>query len=123
MFFGLDAGVRQMIDFHFQPHLFACRFHKVRDVENRKALRKLVEHAALAGLGGIEAVQLDAPDGISNIEKAARLPSAAVHSEGRSNRRLHAKAVQNRAEPLVETKRIVRALTRRDSSVPVATNN
>ena len=73
----------------------------LRQLQHRELLGELVEHAEFAGLGRMQAGDLDAAHRIANIQKAARLAALAVDRERMPDRRLHAEAVQHRAEDFV----------------------
>ena len=103
-----------MIQLHTESHLAASRLHQMRQIKNRELLRKLIEHAELAFLGGIQAGQFNASHRVSNIEEAARLPTFTVDGERLSNRSLHAEAIQNGSEHLVVVETINERFIKRD---------
>ena len=56
---------------------------------------------------------LDAADGVANIEEAARLSALAVNGDRMSDGRLDAEAVQRRAENLVVVEAVDQAFIQR----------
>src|SRR6202022_1527563 len=51
-------------------------------LSHAELFRELIEDAVLTGLRWIEGRRLDTADGVTNVEKAARLPTFAVDGEG-----------------------------------------
>ena len=114
VFLGLDARIRQVVNLDSQAHL-ACRgLHQSRDVQDGKLLRELVEYAALAREGRVQARQLDATHGISNIQKAARLTSFAIDGQRMSDGCLDTKTVQDRTEDFIVIEAIDESLVEAD---------
>jgi hypothetical protein len=87
--------------------------HHVRQFQHLELLGELIEHAALAGLGRIQAGQFDATHGVANIQIAARLSALAVHGQRISHGGLHAEPVQHRAENFVVIEAVDQRLVER----------
>ena len=67
----------------------------------------------------VQAGNLDAANRVANIEKAARLPALAIHRERMADGRLHAEAVQHRAENFVVIETVDERFIQAVSSVTV----
>ena len=87
--FGFDARIGQVVDLDLQAHV-RCRpsCTMLRQFQHGELLGELIEDAALARRGRIQAGDLDAAHRVANIEEAARLSALAVHGERMSDRRL-----------------------------------
>ena len=68
---------------------------------DREHLGELVEDAVLAFTRRVLERDLDAAHRVANVEERARLAAAAVDGQRMAERRLHAEAVQHRAEDVV----------------------
>ncbi len=77
----------------FMPRCFAGFLHSCGEIEHGELLGELVVDAAFALLGGIQAGELDAADGVANIQEAASLAAFAIDSERLADGCLHAEAV------------------------------
>ena len=97
----LEAGVVDRIDLHVQADLGAGLLHQLGELQDRERLGELVVHAHLATLGGVRDGELDALQGVEDVEVAARLAALAVHRERMADHRLQAEPVQRGAEHVV----------------------
>jgi hypothetical protein len=77
--FGFDARIGQMADFDVEVHFPAGGLHQVSQFQHRKLLRELIVDPAFSRARRVQTSQLDAADGVANIEVAARLPALAVN--------------------------------------------
>ena len=68
---------------------------------DRERLGELVEHPELAALGRVLTGQLDAGQGVADVEHAPRLAALAVDGERVADDRLDAEAVEHGAEDAV----------------------
>src|SRR5271169_100127 len=93
--FRLDARVRDVIDSHVQPELFAFRLNHASQVQHGKLLGELVEDAELSLGGGIQAGNLNATHGVTNVEEAAGLSAFAINGERSSDGGLDAETIQH----------------------------
>ncbi len=75
--------------------------HGHRQVADREGLGELVVDAHLAAVGGVEHGQLDAGEGVADVEEAAGLAAGAVHGQGAADHGLEAEPVERGAELLV----------------------
>src|ERR1700686_875813 len=73
----------------------------LRQLRNAELLRELIEHSKFSALRWVESGQLDAPNSVTDIEKATGLATLAVHGEGIPDGGLRAKAVEHRAPDVV----------------------
>ncbi len=94
---GLHPRIGNVIDFHGDAHLFRGPFHHVRQVQHGKLFRELVVNAALALFRRVLAGDLHAAHRVSNIQEAPRLSALAIHRQWLPDGRLHAEAIQYRA--------------------------
>src|ERR1700728_1900079 len=73
----------------------------MRQLQNRELFGELVEDAELASIGWMMAGNLDAADGVANVEEATRLSALAVDGDRMAGGSFDAKAVQSGAEDFV----------------------
>ena len=100
--FGFHARVREVVDLDLAGPVSspaACTMCASSSTENCSVNWLKTRHSPR--LGGIQAGDFDAAHGVANIQEAARLPALAIHRERMPDGRLHAKAVQHRAENFV----------------------
>src|ERR1039457_6972286 len=75
--------------------------HHPGEIQNGELLRELVEDTKFAPLRRVLTGDLDATNGVADVQKPARLSSRAVHRQGVADRCFRAEAVQGRTEDLV----------------------
>src|SRR5271167_3121565 len=109
MLLRFHSRVREVLDFNRQTKFFACGLDHSRQVQNGKLFRELIEYPALPSSRRIQTCDLDAPNSVTNVEKAASLAPLAVYGERVSNSRLNAKTIKNCPEDVV----IVEAVNKR----------
>src|SRR5712664_1017990 len=99
--FGFDARIRNVIDFDAYAELFRRRFHHSSQIEHGELLGELVVNAAFALGCGIVASDLDAPDGVTDVEETACLTALAVDRERLADSSLHAESIQHGPKHIV----------------------
>src|SRR5580704_8435486 len=95
MFLGLDAGVRQVLDFDLKSHLTANCLHQFSQLQNCELFGELIEDSEFTLVRWIQTCDLDTTHGVSNVQKSSRLASLSVHSQYMAQSRLCTKPVQN----------------------------
>src|SRR5260370_5893425 len=101
MRFGLDARMRDVVNFRLYSETVSCFVHLARDIQNGKLLRELVVHSAFPFGRRVETGQFNAANGVANSEESWRLATLVVYRQGLADSRLHAKPIQDRAEHFV----------------------
>src|ERR1044072_4565638 len=99
--FLLHARVVAVLDLYRVAEVVGGERDQVREVDHRELLGELVEDAELARLGGVVRRQLDALQGVADVEEAARLPPRSVDGQRGGDHGLQAEAVEHGAEDLV----------------------
>jgi hypothetical protein len=79
MLLGFDTRVGQVIDFHIEAQVFPGNLNFLRQIEHGKLLGELVVDAAFALSRRIQAGNLNATNGIANIQEAAGLSALTVN--------------------------------------------
>ena len=101
MLLEFDARVGDVLDRHLDAQLAAGVAHLLGQLADGERLGELVEHPELTRLGRVLGRQLDAAQGVDDVQEAARLPAPAVHRQRMADHGLHAEAVERGAERLV----------------------
>src|ERR1044072_1057958 len=102
--FLLHTRVVAVLDLDRVTEVLASPLDQLGQLEHRELLGELIEDAELTGLGGSCGSQLDAVEGVADIEEAARLAPRSIHRQRMADHRLQAKAVEHGAEHLVVIK-------------------
>ena len=97
----LHAWVGQMVDRHIEAQFRSGALHDTGEIEHTKLLGKLVEDAELTAVGRVEHGQLDAGQGIADIEETAGLTTLTIDGQGHADHCLNQKAVEHRTEDAV----------------------
>ena len=111
--FLLDARIRQVVDRDFETEVGRGALNEAGELEDRELLGELVVDPALARIGRVQAGQLDAADGIADVDVAARLAALPVHRQRMLHGRFDAEPVQDRAEHLVVVEPVDQRLVER----------
>src|ERR1700757_4851969 len=101
VFLGFNARIRQMVHTHIEPEPFLGNAHHLREFENGKLFRELIEYPELSPGRRIQAGQLNASHRVANVEEPARLTALAINSKRMFDRSLHAKTVESGPENFV----------------------
>src|SRR3954468_22112120 len=99
--FLLDPRVLVVLGLDAVAEVLAGLLDELRQSEHRKLLGELVEDPELTLLSRVQRRQLDAGEGVADVEEAAGLVAGAVDGQRMADHRLHAEAVEDGAEKLV----------------------
>src|SRR5579884_2204284 len=80
--FGLDARIGKTLDFDIQSELGACGLHQFSKFQYGELFRELVVDPAFSRSRRVQTGQLDATNGIADIEEGPSLAAFAVNGEG-----------------------------------------
>ncbi|MBA3642032.1 MAG: hypothetical protein H0W53_22805, partial [Acidobacteria bacterium] len=100
----LDPRVWEALHTDLVAQLSPAALHQRSQLSDGELLGELVEDAHLAGLCRIVDGQLDALQGIADVQKPARLATLAVDSQRMADDRLNAEPVERSPEDLVIVK-------------------
>jgi hypothetical protein len=78
MFFLFDTWIGDVSNLDIQPNFCAGFLDDSGYLQDRKSFSELIVNATLAGRGWVQAGQLNAADGISNIEEPSLLAAFTV---------------------------------------------
>src|ERR1700730_1537504 len=101
MLFGLNAWIRDVVNFHFGPKIFPGFLYFQGDFQNRELLGELVVYTTFSPGCRMKAGEFNAADGIPNIQKSSSLAALSIHGQRLADGRLYAKTIQNGAKHLV----------------------
>src|ERR1700686_802156 len=90
---GLNTRIRDMINFHLHAEIFSRFSHLDRYIHDGELLGELVVDATFASRRGIKTGELDAANGVPNIQKSSRLAALPVNRLRLADGRLHTKTI------------------------------
>src|SRR6185437_10552267 len=99
--FLLKTRIGEVVEFDAEAQFGGLLADQLRQFEDAELLGELVVHAHFAARGGVEDAELDAAQGIADIQEPAGLPPFAVDGKRIAANCLHTEAVQGRAEDFV----------------------
>src|SRR5919106_2257467 len=97
----LETGVRDVVDLHLDPELAARVTDLLREIRDVERLRELVEDAVFPGRGRVRRRELDALEGVHDVEESTGLTALAVHGQRVADHGLYGEAVEGGPEQLV----------------------
>src|SRR5271157_988406 len=113
MFLGLNARIGQVVHLHFKSCLLPHCLYHLRELQDGELLGELVENAEFALSGGIEAGDLDAAHGVSNVQESSRLSAFSIDRERMAEGGLRAETIQHGAEHFVIVEAIDQSFVKR----------
>src|ERR1700722_17767248 len=114
VFLGFDARIGNVRDLDFQSDFYGGFLNEASDFQNRKPFRELIVNATFARRRRIQARQLNAANGIANVEETSLLAALSVDGQRVANDRFNAKPIQNRPEDFVIIKTVDEDFVERD---------